>query len=156
VVKDLLNPSGTIQYARYKILDGIDIDSQNIVFDTFSRQIAGTVNVASESSFVWGTNTYFEVANTIGLLSEGTYILVNSEIRIVNSIINNTLITVSESYESDANDQLATIIVSKYNENPVVEQEYDAITTEYWRELASVNDDRSRTIVIRTERDFDI
>ena len=143
VVKDLLNPSGTIQYARFNVIDNIDSEASNIVFDELRREIAGTVNVASGSSSVLGTNTYFEVANTIGLLYEGTYILVNSEIRIVNSIINNTLITVSESYDFNANDQVITLV-------PVP---YRAVTTEYLRELA-ISIEGPRTIVITTEEDF--
>jgi len=143
IVKILLNPSGSINYAQYQILDNIDSRLRYVIFDEFSRQLAGTVNVASQFPTVWGTNTYFVVANTIGLLSEGTYILVNSEIRIVNSIINNTTLTVSEPYEFDANDQLVTLVTVPYR----------AITTEYLRELA-ISLEGPRTIVITTEEDF--
>jgi hypothetical protein len=143
IVKELLNPVGTVNYARYTLSDNIETDLTYIVFDEFSRQIAGTVNVATGSYFVIGTNTYFEVAETIGLISEGTYILVNSEIRIVNSIINNMVLTVSEPYEFNANDQLITIV-------PVP---YRSITTEYLRELA-ITLEGPRTIVLTTEEDY--
>jgi hypothetical protein len=143
LVKELLNPSGFVNYAKYLIFDSVDTETNYIVFDEFSRQIAGTVNVANGSFTVIGTNTYFEVANTIGLLSEGTYILVNSEIRIVNSIINNTTITVSESYEFDANDQLVTIVIKPYR----------AIVTEYFREVA-ITLEGPRTIVLTTEDEY--
>jgi hypothetical protein len=143
IVKDLLNPVGSVNYARYLILDKIDPEIKYLVFDEFSRQLAGTVNVISELSTVWGTNTYFEIANDIGLIAEGTYILVNSEIRIINAIINNTTLTVSEPYEYSANDQLVTIV-------PVP---YRAITTEYLREL-SINIEGPRTIVLTTEEDY--
>jgi hypothetical protein len=140
IVKELLNPSGVINYAKFLISENIPTNLSYIVFDQFSRQLAGTVNVATGSSDVFGTNTYFEVAESIGLLSEGTYILVDSDIRIVNSIINNTEITVSQSYEFSGNDQTTTILTFPYN----------AITTEYWRELA-ITLEGPRTVVITTE-----
>jgi hypothetical protein len=146
IVKNLLNPSGSINYAKFNIFDNVDarytISPNTIsVFDDFSRQLAGQVNVTSNSIFVDGNeNVYFQLANTIGILNEGTYILVNSEIRIVNSIINNTSITVSEPYNYSANDQYVTILVVPYN----------AITTEYWRELA-ITLEGPRTIVLTTE-----
>jgi hypothetical protein len=143
IVKNLLNPAGSINYAQYEILDNVDANLKFIIFDEFSKQLAGTVNVISELSTVWGTNTYFEIANNIGLIAEGTYILVNSEIRIINVIINNVTLTVSEPYEYSANDQLVTIV-------PVP---YRAITTEYWREL-SINIEGPRTIVLTTEEDY--
>jgi hypothetical protein len=143
VVKNLLNPSGSINYAKYLIFDEVPLSLGYLVFDELNRQVAGTVNVASELPTVWGTNTYFEVANTIGLLSEGTYILVNNEIRIVNSIINNTTLTVSEPYEFDANDLTITLVTVPYR----------AITTEYLREVA-VTIEGPRTIVLTTEEDY--
>jgi hypothetical protein len=143
IVKNLLNTSGSVNYAKYLISENIPLSLVYLVFDEFSRQIAGTVNVASELPTVWGTNTYFEVANTIGLLSEGTYILVNNEIRIVNSIINNTTLTVSQPYEFNANDQTITLVTVPYR----------AISTEYWREVA-VTIEGPRTIVLTTEEDY--
>lgn len=143
IVKNLLNPSGSINYAKYLLFNNVPLNLSYLVFDELTRQVAGTVNVASELPTVWGTNTYFEVANTIGLLSEGTYILVNNEIRIVNSIINNTTLTVSQPYEFDANDQTMTIVTVPYR----------AITTEYWREIA-ITLEGPRTIVLTTEEDY--
>jgi hypothetical protein len=140
IIKELLNPSGTVNYAKFLISENVPTNVNYIVFDEFSRQLAGTVNVANGSANIFGTNTYFEVAESIGLLSEGTYLLVNSEIRIVNSIINNTQITVSESYDFSGNDQTTTILTFPYN----------AITTEYWRELA-ITLEGPRTVVITTE-----
>jgi hypothetical protein len=140
VIKDLLNPSGSINYAKYNIFDTVSSPNPKIVFDDLEREIAGTINVASGLPLVWGTNTYFEVANTIGLMTEGSYIVVNSEIRIVNSIINNTTITVSEPFSYNANNTLLDL----YNVS------YNAISTEYWRELA-ITIEGPRTIVITTE-----
>jgi len=150
IVKDLLNPSGTVQYARYQILEnidtnfGIDMNLNSRVLDEFRRQLSGQVNVSSGSINVFGNqNVYFQLANTTGVIGEGSYILVNSEIRIVNSIINNTEITVSEPFEFSSNGGFSTILFPPYN----------AITTEYWRELA-ITLEGPRTIVITTEEDF--
>jgi hypothetical protein len=124
VIKNLLNPSGSISYARYEIIEDISSPLEFNVYDQLGFEVAGTVNV--NSYFVYGTNTYFQVANSEGLMTEGSYIIVNSEIRIVNAIINNTIFTVSEPFDYSANDQLITLEYVPYN----------AITTEYWRELA--------------------
>jgi hypothetical protein len=140
IVKELLNPSGSINYAKYNIFDTVNSESSIIVFDDLEREIAGTINVSSNLPYVWGTNTYFEVANNIGLMTEGTYIVVNSEIRIVNSIINNTTFTVSEPFNFSANDTLMDLYYVPYR----------AVTTEYWRELA-ISLEGPRTIVITTE-----
>jgi hypothetical protein len=142
VVKELLNPSGSINYAKYNIFDTINVSNteNNIVYDELEREIAGTVNVVSGSTIVIGNNTYFELANATGVLTEGSYIIVNSEIRIVNGIINNTTITVSETFEYSANEQILDIYFAPYR----------SITTEYWREVA-ISIDGPRSIVITTE-----
>jgi hypothetical protein len=123
VVKDLMNPSGMVNYARYSIVDNIDSLMEVTANSRLTRQITGTVNVASGSGNVFGSNTYFVLANTIGLLSEGSYITVNSEMMVVNSIINNTYLTVAESYLYNANNQLISTM-----------DDYDTITTEVWIE----------------------
>lgn len=143
IIKDLMNPVGSVNYAVYKIEDNIDSNLSFLVFDEINREVAGTVNVASGLSLVWGTNTYFEVANTIGLLTEGSYILVNSEIRIVNTIINNTTITVSQPFDYSANDQLITLVYKPYR----------AVSTEYFREIA-ISIEGPRTIVLTTEEQY--
>ena len=126
VVKELLNPSGSINYAVYKIIDTIDLPISINIESDLTRQVTGTVNVSSNSYFVSGyQNTQFVVANTTNILMPGTYIKVNGEIRITNSIINNTSITVSEPFNYSANDQLITILIPPYT----------SITTEHWREI---------------------
>ena len=140
IVKELLNPSGSVNYARYTIFDNIETPMIVDADDISSRQLSGTVNVSTNSVFVLGTNTFFELAFENDFFDEGTVILVNNEIRIVNSIINNTTITVSEAFDYNANDQLITILTLPYN----------SITTESWREL-SLNINGIRSVVITTE-----
>ena len=128
IVKELLNPSGSINYAVYKIIDTVGLPITISIESDLTKQVAGTVNVSSNNYFVSGyQNTQFVVANTINLLMPGTYIKVNGEIRITNSIINSTSIGVSEPFIYSANDQLITILIPPYN----------SITTEYWREIST-------------------
>jgi hypothetical protein len=142
VIRQLLNPVGVANYSRFLTADNIDVNSLLIVDDLFTRQLAGNVSVEANSIIILGgENVYFEVANTINLIREGTTILVNSELRIVNSVINNTTITVSEPFNYSSNDQISTIVTLPYN----------AITTEYWRELA-IRIEGPRTLVITTEQ----
>jgi hypothetical protein len=123
VVRDLMNPSGMINYARYSLVDSIDSELDISLLSKFTRQLAGTVNVAAGHVEVYGTNTYFELANTIGILAEGYYVIANNEMMVANSIINNTYLTVSESYAYNANDVLISTMT-----------DYDTITTEGWIE----------------------
>jgi hypothetical protein len=126
IVKELLNPSGSINYAIYNIIDTVDLPITINIESDLTKQIVGTVNVAANSQIVTGyQNTQFVIAENINLLTPGTYIKVNGEIRIANSIINNTSISVSEAFSYSANNQLVTIMIPPYN----------AITTEYWREI---------------------
>lgn len=124
IVKELLNPSGAINYSVYNILDDVDVPVDLTIDGDLTLQPAGTINV--ESQFITGTNTYFVVANTINLLSPGTYIEINGETRIVNSVINNTNISVSEAFTTSGNvDPFITIKIPIYN----------SLTTQYWREI---------------------
>jgi hypothetical protein len=121
IVRDLMNPSGMINYARYSLVDNINSELNVILLSSIERQLTGTVNVSSGRIEVYGTDTYFQLANTLGILGVGSYIIVNSEMMVVNSIINNTYLTVSESYAYNAND----VIISTMDD-------FDTITTEGW------------------------
>jgi hypothetical protein len=138
IVKDLLNPSGAVNYAIYKIIETINVPVTINIESELTKQVAGTVNVAANSYFITGyQNTKFVVANNTLLLPPGTNIKVNGEIRIVNSIINNTSITVSESFNHSANGQLITIVIPPYN----------SITTEYWREMRTEQNDANNFFI---------
>jgi hypothetical protein len=60
------------------------------------------------------------VANDIGLITVGSYIAINSEIRVVNAIISNTVLTVSSPFTVTAN----------VEELVVINTAYEAIATE--------------------------
>jgi hypothetical protein len=141
LVNDLLNPTGFINYARYNFEDNVEVLTTESVFENVTKELAGTgsVNVSAGSFTVSGSNTYFVLANTLGLLEEGTYVVVNSEIRIVNSIINNTTITVSEPFEFTSTNVGLTIYVPY--------PYYRGVVTEYWRELAATTQNNKPNVI---------
>lgn len=126
IVKNLLNPSGAINYARFTIDQDITANLSIDVETRFNRQFVNvsTVNVVTGQANVWGTNTYFSLAESLGFLSPGSFIVVNSELRVVNSIINNTYLTVSENFTYNANDVFVTTMT-----------DYDTILDEIWNEF---------------------
>lgn len=128
IVKNLLNPSGSINFARYVIEQNVDVSSNISVIPRLYKQLVGTVNVVSNQAGVWGTNTFFATAQSLGLVQPGTYIKVNTEIRVVNSIINNTYLTVSNNFTYNAND----MIISTVNVfNTLANEVYEEIRIEY-------------------------
>ena len=76
---------------------------------TVSDTIAGTVNVYAGSTFIEGTGTKFGNVST-AMITVGTQIAVNSEIRTVNTVISNTNVRVSAAFTYTANDQTLVIL----------------------------------------------
>jgi hypothetical protein len=99
-----------VQYAEYKIDEIIPANTLTTSTVTTSNTISGTVNVYSGSIVVTGTNTRFNIANTNSILTIGSQIAVNSQIRTVNSIYSNGVITVSSAFTQTANDQTLVIV----------------------------------------------
>ena len=106
--KNLIHPAGFKQYADFKVDETIDANSISIASYS-SNVISGTVNV-NNSIYVTGTNTLFNIANTNNVITIGTQIAVNSEIRTINSIFSNTVLTVSSAFTQSANGQELTIV----------------------------------------------
>jgi hypothetical protein len=123
IFKELLHPAGFEAYATW---DTFNVITQNtstlstLVEPKNIRTLSGLVNVANASIFVTGVGTKFNVANTNGILSIGSYIAINSEIRVVNSIISNTNLEVTSAFTITAN----------LEEMIVINTVYDAIATE--------------------------
>lgn len=119
---ELLHPAGFQMFAELNHMDELTATPASldtVVAPKTIRTLSGTVNVNS-SVIVIGTGTKFNVANSHGLLTVGSYIAVNSEIRVVNSIVNNTTITVTSPFTITANGQ----------ELIVMNTVYDAVATE--------------------------
>jgi hypothetical protein len=122
IFKELLHPAGFKPYAELNKLDILVANTTTLNTITAPKNIrtlSGTVNVNS-SIFVVGTGTKFNVANNLGLITVGSYIAINSEVRVVDSIVSNTQLTVSVPFTITANNQELVVI------NTV----YDAIATE--------------------------
>ena len=111
ILKGLVHPAGYKNYAEFdvtKVVDAQIVTSQNI-----SNTLAGTVNVTSNSVYVTGSNTRFvTVTNTSGnLVNTGTKVVVNNEIRTVNTVISNTNVEVTVAFTSNATSQSIIILV---------------------------------------------
>jgi hypothetical protein len=106
--KNLIHPAGFKQYADFRI-DEI-ISANNISINSYSSNIiSGSVNVNS-SIFVTGTNTLFNIANTNNVITIGTQIAINSEVRTISSILSNTVLRVSSPFTQSANNQELVIV----------------------------------------------
>jgi hypothetical protein len=110
IFKNLIHPAGFIQYAEYKIDETIPANTITTDAVTTTATISGTVNVYTGSIVVTGTNTRFNIANTNSILTIGSQIAVNSQIRTVNSIYSNGTLTVSSAFTQTANDQTLVIV----------------------------------------------
>jgi hypothetical protein len=109
VLKNLLHPAGMINYADLNKISSFNANTISISTSS-GNTISGIVSVTNASIFVTGTNTKFNVSNTLGILTVGSNIAINGVIRTVNNIISNTNISVSSAYTSDANTQTVIIL----------------------------------------------
>jgi hypothetical protein len=109
VLRQLLHPSGFINYSDLnKNLTITQKDTS--VSRTITNQISGTVSVSNGSIYVTGVNTKFNIANSLGTITIGTNIAVNGELRIVNSILSNTNISVSSAWTINASAESLNIV----------------------------------------------
>jgi hypothetical protein len=108
ILKGLLHPAGFKNYAEYPINKGIDTPAE--ITSVKTTGVSGFISVSNGSITVTGTNTRFNVANTLGILTIGTKIVVNNQIRTVNSIISNTSLTVSNVFTTNATSQTVIIL----------------------------------------------
>jgi hypothetical protein len=118
IFKQLMHPAGFKEYAEYKqfkvlqketaSVENVTISSGQIV-DSIST-LSGTVNVSS-SIYVTGTNTKFNVAESLGILTIGSSIAINSEIRTVSSVISNTNLSVTSAFTITSNNEEIVVIV---------------------------------------------
>jgi hypothetical protein len=120
--KELVHPAGFRPYAEFNTLNILETDSgfdSEVVQPKNIRTLSGLVSLNS-SIYVTGTGTKFVLAEQKGLISVGSFISINSETRVVDSIISNTELTVTSPFTITTN-----------NENMVVlNTVYDAIATE--------------------------
>ena len=93
ILKDLLHPVGFVKYAEYQKANSfsstIDVQTSNEV------ELSGRVNVSNGSVVVTGFSTKFNIANQKNILTRGSRIAVNGELRVVNTIVSNTVLITS-------------------------------------------------------------
>jgi len=116
--KDLLHPVGFRAYSELTITNEITTTPATLetnVSPLTIKTISGRVNIANASIYVTGTNTKFNIANTIGIMTVGSYIAVNSQIRVVSSIISNTNLAVTSAFTITANNEELLVMNTAYN-----------------------------------------
>lgn len=116
VFKELLHPAGFRPYAELNRFDVLETSSHVDITPTAPktiRTLSGLVSLNS-SVFVIGTGTKFEVAEDKGFISVGSSIAVNSEIRTVNSIISNTVLTVTAPFTITTNNESMVVLNTVY------------------------------------------
>jgi hypothetical protein len=108
VLKDLLHPAGFKNYAEYPLSRPVDLDLT--VDSSVTETISGLVSTNANSIIVTGTSTKFNIANALGIISIGTQIAINNEIRTINAIVSNTSLTVSSAFTTNSSAQTLIII----------------------------------------------
>jgi hypothetical protein len=96
ILKELLHPAGLVNYSRYNIETITNASDLDIIGVNPKKVISGRVNVGEGSIYLTGINTKFEDAYSKGYISLGDAISVNGTIYIVESIISNTNVEVSQ------------------------------------------------------------
>jgi len=118
IFKELMHPAGFQVYSELQRLDVLDSSAATVdtlVYPETIKTLSGKVNVANSSIYVTGINTKFNVANSLGFITLGAYIAVNSEIRVINSIISNTNLSVTSAFTYTANIQDMVVVNTAYN-----------------------------------------
>jgi hypothetical protein len=108
ILKELLHPAGFKNYAEYPLSRPMDLNLT--VGSSVTETISGIVSTNANSIVVTGTSTKFNVANSLGIISIGTQIAINNEIRTINAIVSNTSLTVSSAFTTNTSAQTLIII----------------------------------------------
>ena len=108
ILKGLLHPAGFKNYAEYPINETVDLDIT--VQPQKNLGVSGTVSTTNGSITVTGTSTRFNVANSAGIISIGSQISINNQIRTINAIVSNTSLTVSSAFTNNSSAQTIIII----------------------------------------------
>ena len=96
ILKDLLHPAGLINYARYRIDKEANVTNFGVTSISPNKVISGKVNIGQGSIYITGVNTKFEDGYNKGYIGIGDAIDVNGRIYVVESIISNTNVQVSQ------------------------------------------------------------
>ncbi len=108
ILKELLHPAGFRNFAEYPVVRPLELDL--IVDSAVAQTVSGRVSTTSGSVTVTGTGTKFNVANSLGIISIGTQVSINNQIRTIDSIISNTSLNVSSAFTQTSSAQTLIII----------------------------------------------
>jgi hypothetical protein len=109
VLRQLLHPAGMINYADLN--KEVTSNADNVITTTIkTTDVSGLISVTNGSVFVTGTNTKFNIANTNGVITIGSNVAVNGEIRTIDSIISNTNLSVSVAFTTNSSAQTLIVV----------------------------------------------
>lgn len=111
LLKNLLHPSGFVNYSKYEIVDNIQIgvdlyDSNSSIIKT----VAGRISISNNSNTITGTNTNFITSNTLNILTVNSIIAISSDVRTVVSIEDANTLTVNTNFTSNVTNSIIKII----------------------------------------------
>ena len=89
LIKELIHPVGLVNYSFYNKQDIIELTDVTPTSYEVSNVLSGRVNVGNGMVVVSGSNTKYNISNALGILSLGSSIAVNGELRTINSIVSN-------------------------------------------------------------------
>jgi hypothetical protein len=110
ILKDLLHPAGFVNYAVYTLIKETKDKESTVSFYSNTRTISGVVSTTNNSIYIIGTGTKFNIANQTGILTIGSNVAVNGQIRTISSFISNTSMTVSSAFTTNSNSQTLIIM----------------------------------------------
>jgi hypothetical protein len=105
-------------YSELNRLD--ELQPSTVMLETITlpkniQSLSGRVNVANTSIYVTGEGTKFNVANSLGIISIGAYNAINNEIKVVSSIISDTILAVTSAFTITANNEELLVVNTVYN-----------------------------------------
>jgi hypothetical protein len=109
ILKQLLHPTGFVNFALFNMLKEADAPKSKIIYQS-TNTISGLVTTQNNSIYLIGNNTYFNIANSRGILTLGSNVSVNGEIRTVNNIISNTNLSVSSVFTKNTSNESLIIL----------------------------------------------
>jgi hypothetical protein len=101
IIRNLIHPAGFQDHGEWTNFNVLDTDSRQPIEDSNTsmfKVLSGKVSTQNNSVFVVGTGTNFLSANSAELITVGSYIAINSEIRVVDSFISNTNLSVTDAF----------------------------------------------------------
>jgi hypothetical protein len=110
LLKNLIHPAGLINYSKYVIRQTADSVSAIDVESSLIKTVSGTVSISNNSNTVIGTNTDFTIANSLNIISEGSVIIIDEQIRSIISIDDDSTLTVNTEFNTTSNNELIKIL----------------------------------------------